>query len=277
MGKTTIASIVYDTCSVLWSELVNIHMPQPTQVDLRKIADDYFRLWQFPHCIGSIDGRHCEIICPANSGSAYYNYKQYFSIILQAVADANKKFITIEVGGRGRQSDGGTFHYSLLNELITNGSFNIPPADIVPGTTHCLPFVLIGDEAYPLKRNLMRPFPSRTLNEERSNFNSRLSRARKCIECAFGILYAKWRILAKPIETNVDHASLIIQAACILHNVIRDLEGNNDPISNITVDDNIRQHENRNVNNRRNNSSSLQAKAIRNLFVNFFSEYNNLE
>ena len=161
-------------------------MPQPYQDDIKKIADDYYRLWQFPNCIGAIDGKHCEIICPGNSGSEYYNYKNFFSIILQAVADANTKFITTEVGGRGKQSDGGTFHYSILNKLIKNGSFKIPLPEVIPGTTFYLPYVLIGEEAYPLKANLMRPFPERILNDERRYYSERFSRARKCIGCAFG-------------------------------------------------------------------------------------------
>nr|CAH7712396.1 unnamed protein product [Callosobruchus chinensis] len=99
-------------------------MPQPTREDFKRIAEEYYRLWQFPMCIGSIDGKHCRIRCPANSGSAFFNYKQYFSIVLQAVADANKKFIAIEVGA--------TFHYSTFNKLIETGSFEILSPDIVP-------------------------------------------------------------------------------------------------------------------------------------------------
>jgi hypothetical protein len=178
--------------------LVSIHTPQPSQDDLKETARDFNRLWQFPDCIGAIDGKHCEIICPAHSGSTYYNYKNYFSVILQGTADANKRLIAIEVGGRGKQSDGGTFHYSVLNKLMESGIFNIPPTDMIPRTTCSLPHVFIGDEAYPLKTNLMRPFPERYLNDERRYLNERLSRARKCIRCAFGILYAKQRILGKP-------------------------------------------------------------------------------
>ena len=77
---------------------------------------------------------------------------------------------------------------------------------MIPGTTFSLLYVLIVDEAYPLQPNLMRPFPERILNDERRYYNERLSRAWKCIGCAFGILYAKWRILGKPLETNVEHA-----------------------------------------------------------------------
>ena len=272
MGKTTVATIVYETCSALWSELVSIHMPHPSQDDLKEIARDFNRLWQFPNCIGAIDGKHCEIICPAHSGSTYYNYKNYFSVILQGVADANKRFIAIEVGGRGKQSDGGTFHYSVLNKLMESGRFNIPPPDMIPGTTCSLPYVFIGDEAYPLKTNLMRPFPERSLNDERRYFNERLSRARKCIECAFGILYAKWRILGKPIETNVEHACLIIQATCILHNVIRDLDGNSDTQYSAIMNSEYCESIRNTGLGRRNNSASFIARNVRDMFVNYFCQ-----
>jgi hypothetical protein len=66
MGKTTIAAIVYETCSAIWSELVNIHMAPPSQDDLKNIASDYYRLWQFPHCIGALDGKHVKSFVQTN-------------------------------------------------------------------------------------------------------------------------------------------------------------------------------------------------------------------
>nr|CAI5864692.1 unnamed protein product [Callosobruchus analis] len=45
----------------MWQELVNLYMPQPTREDFKRIAEEYYRLWQFPMCIGSIDGKHCGI------------------------------------------------------------------------------------------------------------------------------------------------------------------------------------------------------------------------
>lgn len=228
MGASTISNIVHETCEAIWEEFVDEFMPAPSQQQLESIAEGYFRRWKFPNCVGSIDGKHCQIICPADSGSHYFNYLKYFSIVLQGVADADKKFITIEVGARGKQSDGGTFSSSALFHLLESSQFNMPPDKELPGTAIKVPHVLIGDAAYPLKTYLMRPFPSRNLTPIQENFNRRLSTARKCIECAFGILRAKWRILGKDIELAPEKAANIVKCACILHNIVRERDGNSD-------------------------------------------------
>jgi hypothetical protein len=145
---------------------------------------------------------------------------------------------------------------------------SIPPPEIMPQTTYALPYVFPRDQAYPLKRNLMRPFPQRSLNDERRYFNQQLSCARKCVECAFGILCAKWHILGKPLEANLEHACIIIKTTCILHNVIRDSDGNSDPHYNVIV--NRIETENNTALSRRNNSSSMVARNVRGMFVNFF-------
>lgn len=75
------------------------------------------------------------------------------------MADANKRFLTIEVGGRGKQSDGGTFNASSLNRLLERGAFNMPEPRTVPNSNITAPYVIVADEAYPLKEYLMRPYP----------------------------------------------------------------------------------------------------------------------
>ncbi|XP_050669788.1 uncharacterized protein LOC126968728 [Leptidea sinapis] len=212
MGKSTLASIVHETCRVLWTELVPIHMPTPTEQRLKAIAEDFEATWNFPHCIGAIDGKHCEIKKPPKSGSAHWSYKKRNTIVMQAVADAKRRFIAVEVGGRGKQSDGGTFVASKLYKLIEQNKYKVPMPKRLANSDVVAPFVLVGDEAYPLKHYLMRPYPERVLNNERKNFNIRLSTAKQTIECAFGILTCKWRILLKPIETNRKNALSIIKA-----------------------------------------------------------------
>ncbi|GFO46462.1 pescadillo homolog [Plakobranchus ocellatus] len=147
------------------------------------------------------------------------------AVVLQAVVDANYKFITIDVGGYGKQSDGGTFQVSDFYRALETGKFESPePADL-PQTTVKAPFVFVADEAYPLLPFLLKPYSGTCLPYEQENFNKRLSRCRKTVECAFGILTSKWRLLNNPIETKTELVYSIIKCVCVLHNAIVDREG----------------------------------------------------
>jgi len=91
-----------------------------------------------------------------------------------------------------------------------------------------MPFFILGDEAYPLKTYLMKLFARKDLSCEERVFNYRLSLSRSCVECAFGILTAKWRLLNKAIGTKVNKAERIVSCICWLHNTINtitELEG----------------------------------------------------
>ncbi|XP_022178865.1 protein ALP1-like [Myzus persicae] len=155
----------------------------------------------------------------------YYNYKHFFSINLLAVTDANYKFITVDIGSYGKDSDGGVLSNSKFLKCIENNSLIIPKEEELPNSNIIVPYVFIGDEAFPLRNYLMRPFPRNQLqDQEKAVFNYNLSRARMTVECSFGIAAAKLRILNKPIETSVDKATKIVQAIAVLHNIIIDFE-----------------------------------------------------
>lgn len=239
-------------------------MPPPTKKHFEEVAAQYWNLWNFPNCIGAIDGKHIRIKCPASSGSMFYNYKHFFSIVLQGISDANCKFIAIEVGGYGKQSDGGTFSSSQIYKLLKTGELQVPRSTSLPNTNQNLPYVFLGDEAYPLLECLLRPYSRKDCTEDHEYFNARLSRARKCIECAFGLINAKFRILWKPIETDPSFAQVIIKAICLLHNIIIDREG---------LDENLREEvEKQNTKepqNEFNKTSIKNGRLIRDHFCNY--------
>ena len=66
----------------------------------------------------------------------------------------------------------------------------------------------------------MRPYPG-TLDKEQRIFNYRLSRARRTIENAFGILCARWRIFYTPIRAKVENVENFVLACLALHNYLR--------------------------------------------------------
>ena len=159
-------------------------------------SDDFFMRWNFPNCNWAIDGKHVMIQCPVNSGSLFYNYKSYFSIVLLVVALADYRFVMVDIGTYRSSSDSGVLNKTALFKCLKKKKLGIPPSKQLPNDakeTH-VPHVLLRDEAFPLRCDMMQPFARNTLTNERCIFNYRLSRARKVVEIAFGILANQWRI-----------------------------------------------------------------------------------
>lgn len=74
------------------------------------------------------------------------------------------RFTLIDLGGVGRHSDGGTFSHSSFGKGLEEGQMMLPNPTPLPGTTEQeLPFVMVGDEAFPLRNYLLRPYPGRNL------------------------------------------------------------------------------------------------------------------
>ena len=197
-------------------------MPEPSEEQWTAIGEHFWNIWNFPNCIGAVDEKHVNIEAPANSGSVYFNYKKTFSVILFALVDANYNFIMIDVGSSGRSSDGGIFSHSAPRKHMENGSLNILPDSCLPGTNIEAPFVIVGDEAFPLKTYLMRPYPGRQSsgNDFMTYCNNRLSRARRLSENAFGTLAQKFIIILRTIKSPPENVDCITSAACVLQNFI---------------------------------------------------------
>jgi hypothetical protein len=99
-------------------------MPSPVEEIFTEIAKDFNISWNFPHCVKRTDAKHVRFHSPPNSGSQYFNYKQCYSIVLQAVVDANLKFVTVDVEACGKQSDGGVFRHWVLYQSLETRSLN---------------------------------------------------------------------------------------------------------------------------------------------------------
>ncbi|GFS16291.1 hypothetical protein ElyMa_004953700 [Elysia marginata] len=136
----------------------------------------------------AIDGKHIRIKKPNNSGSKFYDYKGLFSIALLAVTDASGKFIAIDAGSCGGNSDSGVFIRPTFGRRMVNRKLDLPEETMIPGTDIKVRFVFVADDVFPLRENTMKPFRHRQLTIEKEVFNYRLSRARNSVECSFVLL-----------------------------------------------------------------------------------------
>lgn len=125
LGPTTIGQIVKSVCKTVKRVLLRECIPSFTTERWLDNARVFAERANFPNCLGALDGKHVRIEKPDFSGSQFFNYKKYNSIVLFVVADANYMFNYIEVGSYGSESDSTIFENSKLNELINNDQANI--------------------------------------------------------------------------------------------------------------------------------------------------------
>lgn len=237
IGKTTVGRIINEVTDAIWDCLKPLVLEEiKDEHKWRKIAENFQISCDFPHCVGAIDGKHVTIKAPPNCGSDYFNYLKDHSIVLLAVTDSKKKFIMIDIGSKGKFSDGGILRESNFGQKLYGNNLNLPPDEpLVEGGIE-VPYVFIGDEAFPLMCNLMRPFPrENNITQNKRIFNYRLCRARRVVENAFGILSVRWRVYKRPFECKVDTVIRVVKATCVLHNYLMEHGLTYDSVTNADI------------------------------------------
>jgi len=155
ISPTTVGRIIRETCQAIWVVLKEKrYLEVPCKKDeWIQIASEFNERWNFPNCLGAIDGKHIVIQAPARSGSMYFNYKKTFSIVLMAVCNAKYEFTLVDIGDAGRQSDGGVYNNSTLGNVIDNNKLDFPEESPINGYNQDIhfPYVFVADEAFALK------------------------------------------------------------------------------------------------------------------------------
>ena len=231
INKGTLSIIIPKVCDTIANNCSDYIKCPSAEEKWREIADEFYQRWQLPNCIGAIDGKHVRIVHPQCSGSDYYNYKGFYSIVLMAIVSPSSEFIYADVGCQGRISDGGVFRNTNFFKALEANSLGIPNPQSLPTAlenrghededSFCqIPHYFVGDDAFSLAPNMMKPYPQRGLTEEQRIFNYRLSRARRVSENAFGILSAKFRVFHTTLCTKPENAVVIVHVALLLHNFL---------------------------------------------------------
>lgn len=134
IGISTASLLVRAVCQAIWEVMLSECMPVPTKEQWEKIALHFEKVANFPHCIGAVDGKHIRIICPYKSGSMFYNYKEYYSVVLMAIADSQYRFTYVDIGSFGKDCDSSIFKRARLWTSIETNDQLLPDEKVLPGT-----------------------------------------------------------------------------------------------------------------------------------------------
>uniref|UniRef100_A0A8D8TUQ0 Nuclease HARBI1 n=1 Tax=Cacopsylla melanoneura TaxID=428564 RepID=A0A8D8TUQ0_9HEMI len=278
--KNTISNFLKEVLMAIHDGLEEfIKIPQNKE-EWKTIQREYYHRWNFPNCCGAIDGKHIVIRNPPHSGSEYFNYKGSFSIILFACVDANYCFRYYDIGTNGRANDASVFTKSSLNMALEDyrNELNFPEEGVI-----------VADDAFPLREYILKPYGRSTyLSRKQKIFNYRLSRARRVVENAFGILVSRFRVFEKPIAIGLDKVDALVKAALALHNWLKMTTGESyTPVGSIDIEDlngrvvvpgswrnqpnRIQGLQNLEPNHFRNRNHSRLAHSVREKYAEYFS------
>ena len=214
VGRSTISKFLPEVCRAIQDEFTREYLRCPTTPDEWKELETEFRIrWN--------DGKHVALKKPKNSGALYHNYKGFFSIVMLALVDGQYKFRWVDVFTAGSCSDAQIFNTCHLKRKIDDGSIGFPdPAPITQGGRD-VPYFILADDAFALKTWLMKPYGRRMLTREERIANYRISRGRRVVENAFGILVSRFRVMMTTIEVPPETVRDVVLTCVVLHNILR--------------------------------------------------------
>ena len=153
--------------------------------------------WEFP-CVAAWDGFHVYI---SSNLKNFFSFKKRYSVTNMGLIGHNKRFLWAGVGAPGSMHDSTLlqsrpiFHAFEEGEVLPNKSLHLPEHGEIP-------FVTVGDSAFPSRVWLMKAFPDTTGDPAEINFNKKLRSARVVSEHAYGMLKGRWRLLYKKVDCN---------------------------------------------------------------------------
>jgi hypothetical protein len=140
------------------------HVHATENEDWLRTANEFYERTNFLNCLDAGDGKHIWMCKPDDSG--FLNYKNFFSMVLMALVNADYCFISIDVGVYGASSDCNIFKNSNFRKKLEGNHLNMPGSRPLPNEDNGtpMPFVIVGDEAFALSQHVVRPYPSRNLD-----------------------------------------------------------------------------------------------------------------
>ena len=275
IAKSTLSVTPHRVCKainlVLGPDLIKF---PSTKEEIEHVTAAFKAKFGFPQLIGCIGGTHISIKQPNENPHNYFCYKMKYSLNVQAICDEKELFTDVDISWRGSLQDARVFANSGVNKKFQEKLLPGVYRELIPGHFP-VSQVLLGDPAYPLLPNLMKDY-TYCSSDEQVVFNQMLRSARNQIECAYGRLKARWRILNRPMDVKIDQVPLVVFASFVLNNYceLRGAYINEEAASTQTVTERRDQNcEHLTVYDRMYTYNSARGSMTRDTFTTYFAEY----
>ena len=205
MSESTACTAVRNLFEFISDNLLQKFVVWSSAEECHEIADIYYESKGFPGVIGMLDGSHIPIEKPPVRGVDYYNRKDFYSVVLQAVVREDMRFTDIFCGYPGKVHDARVLRKSPLFQT---------------GQHLCRDSHILGDSAYPNLPWLLTPFRDNGhLTDIQKGYNKIHSSIRCNVERAFGILKGRFPRLRFIYQKDIKTIVHTVISACILHNI----------------------------------------------------------
>ena len=210
----TSRAIVYH----LYDEFVKL---PATEDEWQEEMKGFLENYGFP-CSAAWDGFHIYV---STRIKQYYSFKKRYTVTNMGLVSYNKRFLYAAVGAPGSTHDARILKNCSLYKKIIDGDI-IPDKVVELDNYGAVPFVTIGDSAFPKHSWLIKAYDENTLITKEKYFNKYLYKARVVTENAYGMMKGRWRFSHKKTECRISNIRYIILAIIALHNICIDF---NDP------------------------------------------------
>ncbi|XP_062867721.1 uncharacterized protein LOC134330491 [Trichomycterus rosablanca] len=221
VGITTVWRCTKEFCIAVADVLQREVIAVPSAQGFAELAEEFERTWGVPQCVGTIGRVHIPITVPREYQDEYINQSGWHSVLLQAVVGGRAWFWDVSAGRPGGLDDASALRLSPLWRLMNSAEMFPSQSRTIGGEE--VGYFIIGDASYPAQSWLVTPFTDADggggLSEQQLIFNARISGVKGAVDTAFSRLRGRWRCLLKRNNCDVEFATQMVVACCVLHNL----------------------------------------------------------
>ena len=195
---------------------------------LRRVSRDYEENG-LPGCVGSMDVVHVKwSSCPMGDHNRAKGKEGYPTLAFQCITDFNRRVQSVYGPHFGTRNDKDIVKHDIhvkkiqTDRLFTDTCWQFYAAD--GSICHEQGLYVVCDNGYLSWPTLICPFTQAREGTLEGYFSSNIEGVRKDVECTFGILKKRWRVLSHGFTyRDINICEKIFVTCCCLHNFLLDL------------------------------------------------------